>query len=60
MHQDAVKAIDVTYIDEGDDLGLLITLRDTSTQAATASEMATIPGPALAEFEQILGSFESR
>ena len=59
-HQDAVKAVDVSYIDEDADLGLLITLRDSSETAFTAPEMATIPDSALVELEQILGSFESR
>jgi hypothetical protein len=58
-HQEAIKAVDVSYIDEGADLGLLITLRDTSTQAATAPEMPTIPAPVLADL-QILASFEAK
>jgi hypothetical protein len=59
-HQGAVKAFDISYVDEGADLGLLITLRDSGEQAFTAPEMATIPASALAEFEQILGSFEPK
>jgi hypothetical protein len=59
-YQEAVKAVDVSYIDEDADLGLLIALRDTSTQAAAAAEMASIPQSALAEFGRILDSFEPK
>jgi hypothetical protein len=60
VDQDRVKAVDVSYVEEDADLALMITLRDTSRQGHTAAEMATIPESAVIEFEQILGSFESR
>jgi hypothetical protein len=60
VDSDEVKAVDVSYVDEGVDLALMITLRNTSRQGHTATEMAAIPELALAEFDQILASFETQ
>ena len=56
--QEAIKAVDISYVDQDTDLGLTITLRDTSSQGYAAADMATIAESVLLEFEQIAGSFK--
>jgi hypothetical protein len=56
--QGAVKAVFVSYVNEGANLVVQVTLRDTSETAYVASEMKAIPPEAVADFQRILSSFE--